>query len=102
MITEQPGHAPLEPCACCASPLRPWFERHGRRQCVCSACGHLQVPGGVTRTGDGRSIYEAGSDLFDSDENRQYYLDDENQNVARDKVAFVRRFCGGGALIDVG
>ncbi len=56
----------------------------------------------MTRTGDGRSIYEAGSDLFDSDENRQYYLDDENQNVARDKVAFVRRFCGGGALIDVG
>ncbi len=97
MITPAPNR-----CALCASPLRLWFERAGRHQCVCAACGHLQVLEGLARTADGGSIYEAGSDLFDGDDNRQYYLDDENHTVAREKVAFVRRFCAGGTLLDVG
>jgi len=55
----------------------------------CSACAHIQVPSGVALV-DGVSIYEAGQ-LFETDGNQEYYLDEGTLGAARDKLRFIER-----------
>jgi 2-polyprenyl-3-methyl-5-hydroxy-6-metoxy-1,4-benzoquinol methylase len=78
---------PSTRCIVCAGPLRRWFSRGGRDVFRCPACAHIQVPSGVALV-DGVSIYEAGQ-LFESDGNQEYYLDEGTLAAARDKLRFV-------------
>ncbi len=87
----------------CGASLRFWFARLERTVCRCPRCGHIQVPAGVARLESGRTVYEGERSVFEIDGNDEYYLDEGTQWAARDKLAFVRRFCPGpGRLLDVG
>lgn len=91
-------------CIVCEQALRAWFTRHGRVVHWCRECGHIQVPAGLVRTADGRSIYEEEhAEIFEGSGSADYYLDDGAQEAARSKLAFVERLAGqGGKLLDLG
>lgn len=89
-------------CRLCGSSSPLWFERAGRAVHRCLRCRHIEVPAGLARNASGVSIYEAEDSIFTADGNEQYYLDDTNMRAARLKAAFVRRYLGGGSLLDVG
>ena len=98
------GNATSASCIVCEHHLSPWFERYGREVFFCNTCGHIQVPAGLARMRDGKSIYDsAESDLFEREGNADYYLDEGTADAARGKLAFVEKFAGaGGSLLDVG
>jgi SAM-dependent methyltransferase len=90
-------------CPLCAAPARSWFVKAGRAIARCPSCRVVFVPEGLARTASGTTIYESESPVFLADGNDEYYLDDEsNLASAREKVAWIRGFVGGGRLLDVG
>jgi SAM-dependent methyltransferase len=89
-------------CRLCAKPTAFWFSGAGRDVYRCPACRHVEVPAGLAMLADGRSIYESEDAVFTADGNAEYYLDDTNSLAAEQKLRYVRRFCDGGTLIDVG
>ena len=89
-------------CRICGGPAGHWYTTASRPTFRCAACGHIEVPAGLARLADGRSIYEAEDAVFVKDGNADYYLDDTNAQAGRRKAAFVRRYCRAGTLIDVG
>jgi hypothetical protein len=90
------------PCTLCGARSAPWFEAAGRDIHKCEACGHIQVPAGLARLENGRSIYEAEASVFTANGNAEYYLDETNMRAAEEKARFVERHARGGTLIDVG
>jgi SAM-dependent methyltransferase len=89
-------------CRLCGAPSRFWFTAEGRDVYRCGACRHIEVPEGLARLADGRSIYESEDAVFTADGNADYYVDETNQLAARAKLDFVSRWCSAGTLIDVG
>ena len=91
-------------CVVCELDLCAWFARHGRQVYRCRECGHIQVPAGLARTADGRSIYEQEhAEIFEGSGTADYYLDDGALDAARSKLGFVERLAGkGGKLLDLG
>lgn len=89
-------------CRICRATTGFWFSKAGRDVYRCRACGHIEVPAGLARLADGRSIYEAEDAVFTADGNADYYFDESNLLAARAKLQYVRTFCSGGVLVDVG
>jgi len=98
-----PGAAAPAVCLLCGAAARSWHTKAGRAITRCPDCHVIFVPEGLARTATGATIYESESPVFLADGNDEYYLDDEsNLASAREKVAWIRRFVGGGRLLDVG
>jgi SAM-dependent methyltransferase len=90
-------------CPLCGAAFRDWFVKQGRRLVYCPGCRLVSVPGGVTLTGEGVSIYEGEDNVFLRDGNAAYYLDETNLRSCHVKLAWVRGFLKDGAsLLDVG
>ena len=90
-------------CPLCGGVAPPWFAKAGRTIARCGSCRVVFVPEGLARTPSGATIYESDTPVFLADGNDEYYLDDEsNLASAREKVAWMRGFVGGGRLLDVG
>lgn len=89
-------------CRLCGAETRFWFSAARRDIYRCERCAHIEVPAGLARLPDGRSIYEREDAVFTADGNAEYYLDDTNLLAAQAKLRYVRRFCHAGTLIDVG
>lgn len=87
------GASPAPLCPLCGARLDTGFVKLKRRVHTCPACRHITVPAGVVVGSDGRSIYESDDPVFEQDGNIEYYLDEANALAAKDKVAFVGRFC---------
>lgn len=89
-------------CRLCGRETAFWFSKAGRDLYRCPSCGHVEVPAGLARLADGRSIYEGENAVFTVDGNADYYLDESNLLAARAKLLYVRKFCSDGVLVDVG
>ena len=89
-------------CALCGGRAPLWFEAAARAVHKCEVCGHIQVPAGLARMANGRSIYEDEDAVFTADGNAEYYLDETNMRAAEEKARFVGRHARGGTLVDVG
>lgn len=89
-------------CRLCGNVSTFWFSAAGRAVHRCGSCQHIEVPAGLARLPDGRSIYESEEAVFTADGNADYYFDETNELAAAEKLRYVRRFCPGGTLIDVG
>jgi 2-polyprenyl-3-methyl-5-hydroxy-6-metoxy-1,4-benzoquinol methylase len=70
---------------------------------VCSTCGLVIVPAGLSRTDSGASIYEDENGIFFAEGNESYYLDETNFRSARLKLEWINSYLPAKArLLDAG
>jgi SAM-dependent methyltransferase len=94
---------PVPLCPLCGTATRLWFTKSDRRLMRCPDCALVVVPEGVARTSSGASIYEAEDNVFFTDGNEDYYLDETNFENCRLKLAWVERHLDAGSrLLDAG